>query len=323
MRSVASVTKTAGGWRAQVARKGVRKSKVFQTKREAQDWAARQEWLILNGDKVAAAMTFGEVLARYAREVSPKKRSHASELTRLERMQREDAIARVKLRDLSATDFAQWRDARLRQVTPSTVRRDMSTLGDVLSVARREWGLISDSPMRDVTKPPEHRPRDRLPTSDELQALALAAGSNGPRWLVWQAFRFSCETAMRAGEIKGIRPADVDLARRVVFLPMTKNGDERHVPITTAAADILRGLPPSDPVFGMRGRQLYVAWDGLRKAAGVEGLRFHDARAAGTTMLARKIDVMTLAKITGHRDLKTLLNTYYREDAASIAARLD
>lgn len=31
---------------------------------------------------------------------------------------------------------------------------------------------------------------------------------------------------------------------------------------------------------------------------------------------------MTLAKISGHRDLRILLNTYYREDAASIARRL-
>lgn len=32
---------------------------------------------------------------------------------------------------------------------------------------------------------------------------------------------------------------------------------------------------------------------------------------------------MTLAKISGHRDLSILLNVYYREDAASIARRLD
>lgn len=51
---MASITKHKGRWRAQVARKGVRKSRIFETKREAQDWAARQEYLILHGEKAAA-----------------------------------------------------------------------------------------------------------------------------------------------------------------------------------------------------------------------------------------------------------------------------
>ena len=39
-------------------------------------------------------------------------------------------------------------------------------------------------------------------------------------------------------------------------------------------------------------------------------------------MLSRKVDILTLSKISGHRDIK-MLQVYYREDAASIAARLD
>lgn len=318
---MASFIRHKDGWRALVARQGIRKSKVFTTKRAAQDWAARQEWLILNGDKAAAAMTFGELLDRYAREVSPKKRGHPEELLRIERLQREDAIASVRLGDLSSTDFAAWREKRLRQVTASTVRREMNMLGSALTVARKEWRIISGNPMQDVARPPEARARDRLPSPDEMQALALAAGDSGPQWRAWQAFRFSCETAMRAGEVCAIRPRDVDLARRVVTLHTSKNGEGRQVPITTAAADILRGLS-GDPVFGFRGRQLYVQWDNLRKAAGVAGLRFHDARAQGITMLSRKVDILTLSKISGHKDVK-MLQVYYRESAEDIARRLD
>jgi hypothetical protein len=40
------------------------------------------------------------------------------------------------------------------------------------------------------------------------------------------------------------------------------------------------------------------------------------------TSLARKVDVMTLARISGHKDLRILMNTYYRETAEQIAARL-
>ncbi len=69
-----SIRKFYTGFRAEVARKGVRMPQVFRTKTEAKDRAARQEYLILNQDEVRSKLTFGEVMARYAKEVSPTKR---------------------------------------------------------------------------------------------------------------------------------------------------------------------------------------------------------------------------------------------------------
>ncbi|MBL3575740.1 hypothetical protein JMK10_16285 [Rhodovulum sulfidophilum] len=40
------------------------------------------------------------------------------------------------------------------------------------------------------------------------------------------------------------------------------------------------------------------------------------------TRLSAKVDALTLAKISGHRDLSILLNAYYRETAADIAKKL-
>ncbi|MFP3656085.1 integrase, partial [Burkholderia sp. SIMBA_052] len=51
-------------------------------------------------------------------------------------------------------------------------------------------------------------------------------------------------------------------------------------------------------------------------------LHFHDSRAEALTRMSRKVDVMTLARISGHADLRILQRTYYRESAADIAARL-
>lgn len=69
---MASYRKVKAEWRVEVLRGGVRKSKVFPTQRAAKDWAARVEYEIKFGDKVGAKLEFGDVLARYAREVSPK-----------------------------------------------------------------------------------------------------------------------------------------------------------------------------------------------------------------------------------------------------------
>ncbi|WP_420911992.1 tyrosine-type recombinase/integrase [Muribacter muris] len=52
---------------------------------------------------------------------------------------------------------------------------------------------------------------------------------------------------------------------------------------------------------------------------GNEDLHFHDSRREALSRLAKKVDVMTLAKISGHRDIKILLNTYYAPDMADIA----
>lgn len=97
--------KTATGFRAEVARKGVRKSQVFKTKTEAKNWAARQEYLILHEDEIHSKLTFGAVMDRYAQEVSPTKRGTRWEQIRLEKF-KTYPIARISLSDLKPADFA-------------------------------------------------------------------------------------------------------------------------------------------------------------------------------------------------------------------------
>lgn len=320
---MASITRYKTGWRAQVQRGTVRKSKTFATRQEAKDWAAREEHLAINGKAVARGETLAKLFDRYAREVSPAKRGHRWEVIRLDLLAR-DPIAQIRLGDLTRQDLAAWRDRRLRAVAPGTVRRERVLLSAVLSHAAKVWQLIDDNPMRYVKAPAEPPPRDRLPTADELERLAHAAGSDLSTHTgrAWHAFRFAMETAMRAGEIVGLTWARVDLQKRVAHLPMTKNGKPRDVPLSSAAVALLQDLPRMDPVFGLTSRQLDALWRRLRDRAAVNGLRFHDSRAAATTMLARKVDVLDLARITGHTDLRQLISTYYRESAADIAGRL-
>ena len=167
---MASIQKNAKGWRAQVDRKGVRRSKVFPTKREALDWAAWTERQVLGGISAPGRVTFREVIDRYAREVSPLKRGHKWEFIRLERM-KNDRIADLTIGDLDAKDFADWPDRRLQDVAPASVRREFNLLGAVLPYARREWGLIQKSPIEEVLKPPESRARERLPSPEEIEVI--------------------------------------------------------------------------------------------------------------------------------------------------------
>lgn len=321
---MASIRRHGRKWRVEVYAQGRRRSKVLPTRQEARDWAARQEYELTHRDEVAAATKLGEVMLRYSREVSPTKRGARWETIRLERLQR-DPLARVQLGDLRPADLADWRDRRLAEVAPASVRREMNLLGAVLTQARREWGLIARNPLEDVRRPAPPAPRRRLPSKEEFERLALVAGSDlsNATARAYHAFLFSCETAMRAGEIVGLRWKDIDLEARVADLPRAKNGVARQVPLTREAVTLLEALPRLEPVFGLTSANLDALWRKIRGKAAIEGLNFHDARAYACTQLSRRVDVMTLARISGHRDLSMLLNTYYRESAADVARRLD
>lgn len=321
---MASIRKLASGhYRAEVARQGVRTSKVLPTKTAAKEWAAREEYLILNADQVRSNTTFGEAMNRYSRERSPAKRGARWEVIRLAKFQR-DPIAQITMAKLRPSHFADWRDGRLREVAPASVARELQLMSTVLTVCVKEWGLLSSNPISDVRKPAKPASRDRLPTDQDMENLKISAGDDLQHATAraFHAFRFATETAMRAGEIVGLRWDRIDLESRVAHLPMTKNGSRRDVPLSSAAIELLLALPRRDPVFGLTSQQLDVLWRKLRDRAGVEGLTFHDSRAAGTVKLSKKVDVLSLARITGHRDLKMLM-VYYRETAADLAKLLD
>ncbi len=85
---------------------------------------------------------------------------------------------------------------------------------------------------------------------------------------------------------------------------------------------LLQDLPRLDPVFGLHSRQLDALFRKLRDRAGVEGLTFHDSRHAAITALAKRLEVLELARMVGHTDLKMLM-VYYNESAENLAKRLD
>ena len=165
---------SSGKWQAQIARKGVRKSASFETKHEAKDWVARREYLATDDDLPKTELTLKDAFERYAREGSPKRGGERWEVIRLARSMR-DPIAAKSLVGLEPSDLAQWRDCRLQQVSPGTVRREMALLSSVLATARREWGLIAHNLMADTGKPPSPPARDRRVRDGEIRKLVATA----------------------------------------------------------------------------------------------------------------------------------------------------
>lgn len=308
---------------AQVAVSGVRKSKSFRLKSDAKVWAEELEYEIRHGAQSASKRLLHDVFDKYAREHSPKKRGARWEIVRLEKLKR-DPIAQIRLCDLSSRDFADWRDRQLRDLAPASVIREMQIMSAALNIARREWGWLPENPLSDVRRPQKTPPRDRLVSSDEISALVARGGEDlsATRGRAVHAFLFAIETAMRAGEIVGLRWDDIDIDRRFLTLQMTKNGSRRDVPLSSRAIELLQVLPESDPVFGMSSAVLDVTFRRVRDEAKIDNLTFHDSRHEAITRLAKKMDVLALARTVGHHDIR-MLQVYYNESASDLAKLLD
>lgn len=327
---MANYEKRAGRWRARVYVNGERDSQTFDTKAQAASWAAQRE-AELTGKRLPNH-TLKEALSRYAREVSPTHKGEDWEVVRLAAMERLP-MASKRLAVIAPSDIAEWRDGRLkpkdgdlRAMAPATVRREMTLLRSVFDVAVKEWGWLRHNPFDTVKKPPAPPSRKRRIAQDEIDRVTLALGytDGEPQNLsqrVALVFLFALETAMRSGEILGLHWPDI--VGKAATLPKTKNGDARTVPLSTRAREILALLPKGDgPIFGLDDASRDALFRKARDRAKIPNLHFHDSRAEAIWRLSKKLDVLELARMIGHRDLRSLM-WYYDADADSLADRLD
>lgn len=232
-------------------------------------------------------------------------------------------IAQLSLDRLTANEIASFRDGRLAVVKADTVRRELAILHHCLRLACDEWGIPmhSDS-IAQIKLPSPGWPRDRRVSTEELQRLLGACGNGRSKWLP-TIIRLAIETGMRRGELLAMRWTDVDLSARVVSLTKTKNGHPRTVPLSSVAIRLLTDTPRiDDRVFPITPNAVRLAWERLRRRAGVAGLRFHDLRhEAVSRFFERGLSMPEVAAISGHSDARMLMR-YVHPRPEAIAEKL-
>ncbi len=347
----------SGWWQAIIRRKGYPgKSKTFPSKNEAEIWARDVEGAMDRGlyldRREADKNTLGAILTRYRDEVAPQHKGGDVEIIRINALL-QDPIASYKMSALSGAALSDWITRRQLSVKPATVRRDLDIISQSITKARRAWGIhLSENPVSLIERPKPSRARDRRLSEAEENALTFALedhagkgkkyrqGTRNP-WIK-PLVMLALETAMRRGELMGLEWRNVDLTRRFVHLPDTKNGTARDVPLSTRAVDILSALPRSidGRVFPITANAIHGAWDravararseheeeckakGARPLAGfMDDLRFHDLRHEATSRLAEKLsNILELSSVTGHKDLR-MLKRYYHPRAEDLARKL-
>lgn len=251
-------------WHAQIRRKGwPQQTRTFNTQLEAKTWATMIEREMDAGVFVsrneAEATSFGSALELYAKEVTSKKRSSVSELSRINAMQRHPLALR-SLASIRGSDMANYRDTRLGEgLAHSTVRRELALISHVFTIARKEWRMESlSNPVELIRQPSVDDSRERRILSadvwmrkdaklvcehlDELEMIRRH--SRSPE--LPKIMTFAAETAMRRSEITSLQRINVNLEKRVALLPMTKNGSARGVPLSSKAVAVLSSLAERD-----------------------------------------------------------------------------
>jgi integrase len=204
------------------------------------------------------------------------------------------------------------------------VRLDLAMLSRLFEVAATDWGMESlSNPVRKVNKPKLPGGRTRRLEGDEEQRLLAASPP-----VFGQVVRFALETAMRREEISRLTWENVDLERRFVHLPQTKNGEARSVPLSPVALTLLRKMrehsgDKSYTVFGMSPDAITQAMEQARKKAGIQNLHFHDLRHEAVSRLFENtdLDIMEIKTISGHRSMQ-MLARYSHLRAHRLADRL-
>ncbi len=137
--------------------------------------------------------------------------------------------------------------------------------------------------------------------------------------------QFQIMTAARRGESLGLVWSNVDIEARTAFLPMTKNGTSRKLPLRQALVDLLQTLPKeSARVFTMTVDGLKKAWARIVERAEITDLNVHDLRHEGISLVAEtsKFSLIDLQAFSGHRDVRMLLR-YAHLCTTQLAHKLD
>lgn len=250
---------------------------------------------------------------------------------------------------------------REHNLAPSTIRHRHGALARCFDwMLRKHPDIMAQNPLRLLkrgfaTYSPEDRrslasiglkgkddaERDRrLAAGEEARILKLLAARAEERTF----FILALESAMRMRECYTLYMNQVAFAQKTIHLDRTKNGDNRQVPLTTPAIMALRTyMDQHAEAILARGGRLFPYWNGelsvpvldeatrdlsrvfrlVFDAAGAPDLHFHDLRHEATCRLYERTQLsdVLIAKITGHRDLRTL-RRYASLRGSDLAPRL-
>jgi integrase len=248
-----------------------------------------------------------------------------------------------RLDKLTEVQIERWKMQRLKaELAPSTVKRDLAELKSALNRAMK-WGYIESNPARHVKVKVEKHYRVRYLNDKERKALlnALEARDqkrrsgreSGNVFRIERGYETKPElgeytdyltplvllvmnTGLRRSEALSLTWEQTKLGHNphlTVLAAHAKSGKTRHVPLNSAAVDVLKrwgklveqkGLVFPSPA-GVQLKSIKTAWGKLMGDAKIKDFRFHDLRHDFASRLVMAgVDLYRVKELLGHGSIE-------------------
>ena len=203
----------------------------------------------------------------------------------------------------------EYKGQRVKDVSASTVNRDLACLKHMFTIAI-QWGKAQSNPVKQVKLYKVKNNRLRYLEKEEAQRLIDNCSGYLKNIVI-----IALNTGIRRGEILGLKWADIDFNRRIIYLLDTKNGDRREVPVNKTVMQALidqRKHKDSPYVFyNNQGKPLgHVKKSFLAalKKSDIISFRFHDMRHTFASQLVMSgVDLNTVREKLGHKSMQMTL----------------
>jgi len=298
------------------------KCKTFTKRSDALVWAKKTESEMERGlyiDNTKAKFVTLETLLDQYYQYCQSKQLKALKFIKAHSRIIKRHLGQLKLVEVNSYQLALYRDKRLETVSPATVKIELGIVVRTIKLAVTEWGYrLNETPS--IEFPKVNNARHRRLVRDEMSIILKAISNKEVRVLI----ELAIETAMRRGELLNIKYEHIDWIKRTLTIPDTKTNVARTIPLTNRALELLKPLSSkaNDRLFSLKPDSVSQAFSRGCAMGGITDLRFHDLRHEGTTRFFEMgLNVMEVATITGHKDLK-MLNRYTHLKAENIALKL-
>lgn len=303
---------------------------TFKRKTDAKDWIQSVEAAMKEGryKKTAESKkhTLADLIDRYIKNELPQRKSDHKKFE-MQLNWWKNRIGSYSLTDITPALLSEYRDVLLREPsvrikkdgtriekprTGATVNRYMASLSITLTLASMEWGWIEENPLFKVSKKKEAKGRTRFLSETELNKL-IEECEKASNPLIYLLVVIALSTGARFSEILYLKWNEVDFKRRMFLFMETKNGENRAVPISSKAYDLLKEHSKirkinSDYVFarsdGKKPMDLRHQWEEALRKSGIKNFKFHDLRHTAASNLAMSgASLLEIAEILGHKTL--------------------
>ena len=193
--------------------------------------------------------------------------------------------------------------------SPATANRDLSSIGSVYKWAKGKRfsprGHVS--PTINIRRFEESIRRVHLEPQQVENMKKLALAFEDRRFGAFVHLLF--DTGARKSEILNRTWADLDLDRREILAPMTKNGTPRVLFFSEQTAMLIKRvfIPRPSQCLLFEGRvpnspiDYRASWRKLRQEVGIEDFRIHDARHVSAANLLRAgVTLPVASQVLGH-----------------------